>query len=81
MTALYAAVDMNTIQTVWGRPMPLLEDANDPVGMVRSLRARRQSERASSARSSADTRATRAMPHSAEGTTALARAAKSGDAS
>jgi hypothetical protein len=55
MTALYAAVDMNTIQTVWGRPMPLLEDAVDPVAMVRSLLAHRADPEpcSSSGRSSA----------------------------
>jgi hypothetical protein len=66
MTALYAAVDMNTIQTVWGRPMPLLEDAVDPVAMVRSLLAHRANPNLQLKRpSSAGTRGTRAMPRSA----------------
>jgi ankyrin repeat protein len=39
MTPLYAAVDMHTIQTVFGRPMPLLEDETDPVEMVQALLA------------------------------------------
>jgi ankyrin repeat protein len=34
MTPLYAAVDMHTVQTVWGRPAPVLNDTTDPVGMV-----------------------------------------------
>jgi uncharacterized protein len=81
MTALYAAVDMNTIQTVWGRPMPLLEDAVDPVGMVRSLLAHRADPNVPLKRPiiGRHTRNT-GDPSLSQGTTALARAAKSGDA-
>jgi ankyrin repeat protein len=80
MTPLYAAVDMNTIQTVWGRPMPLLEDSTDPVGMVRSLLAHGadpnvQLERPIIGRHTRNT----GDPSLSQGTTALARAAKSGD--
>jgi ankyrin repeat protein len=81
MTALYAAVDMNTIQTVWGRPMPLLEDAVDPVAMVRSLLAHRADPNVQLKRPIIG-RHTRNTGDAAlsQGTTALARAAKSGDA-
>ena len=81
MTALYAAVDMNTIQTVWGRPMPLLEDATDPVGMVRSLLAHGADPNVQLKRPiiGRHTRNTGDASLS-QGTTALARAAKSGDA-
>ena len=81
MTALYAAVDMNTIQTVWGRPMPLLEDVVDPVGMVRSLLAHRADPNVPLKRPiiGRHTRNT-GDPSLSQGTTALARAAKSGDA-
>ncbi len=82
MTALYAAVDMNTIQTVWGRPMPLLEDADRSRrnGAGRCLAHRPIPTCSSSARSSADTRGNTGDASLSEGTTALARAAKSGDA-
>jgi len=81
MTPLYAAVDMNTIQTVWGRPMPLLEDAGDPAGMVKSLLAHGadpnvQLKRPIIGRHTRNT----GDPSLSQGTTALARAAKSGDA-
>ena len=81
MTALYAAVDMHTIQTVWGRPMPLLEDATDPVALVKALLAHRadanvQLKRPIIGRHTRNT----GDPSLSEGTTALARAAKSGDA-
>jgi uncharacterized protein len=81
MTPLYAAVDMNTIQTVWGRPMPLLEDTVDPVGMVKSLLAHGadpnvQLKRPIIGRHTRNT----GDPSLSQGTTALARAAKSGDA-
>jgi len=81
MTPLYAAVDMNTIQTVWGRPMPLLEDATDPVGMVRALLAHGANPEVPILRPiiGRHTRNT-GDPSLSEGTTALARAAKSGDA-
>ena len=81
MTALYAAVDMNTIQTVWGRPMPLLEDAVDPVAMVRSLLAHRANPNLQLKRPiiGRHTRNTGDAGLS-QGTTPLARAAKSGDA-
>jgi ankyrin repeat protein len=81
MTALYAAVDMNTIQTVWGRPMPLLEDTVDPVAMVRSLLAHRANPNLQLKRPiiGRHTRNTGDASLS-QGTTALARAAKSGDA-
>ena len=81
MTALYAAVDMNTIQTVWGRPMPLLEDAIDPAAMVKSLLAHGADPNAPLKRPiiGRHTRNT-GDPSLSLGTTALARAAKSGDA-
>ncbi len=80
MTPLYAAVDMHTIQTVWGRPMPLLEDPTDPVGMVRALLAHGadpdiQLKRPIIGRHTRNT----GDPSLSDGTTALARAAKSGD--
>jgi ankyrin repeat protein len=81
MTALYAAVDMHTIQTVWGRPMPLLEDATDPVGMVRALLAHGADPNVPLKRPIIG-RHTRNTGDSSlsDGATALARAAKSGDA-
>ena len=80
MTPLYAAVDMHTIQTVWGRPMPLLEDPTDPVGMVRALLAHGadpdiQLKRPIIGRHTRNT----GDPSLSDGTTALTRAAKSGD--
>jgi uncharacterized protein len=81
MTPLYAAVDMNTIQTVWGRPMPLLEDRVDPAGMVRSLLSHGADPNVPLKRPiiGRHTRNT-GDPSLSQGTTALARAAKSGDA-
>ncbi len=81
MTSLYAAVDMHTIQTVWGRPMPLLEDETDPVEMVQALLAHAADPDAQLRRPiiGRHTRNT-GDPALSEGTTALARAAKSGDA-
>jgi ankyrin repeat protein len=81
MTPLYAAVDMHTIQTVWGRPMPLLEDATDPAGMVQALLERGADPGVPLLRPiiGRHTRNTGDASLS-EGTTALARAAKSGDA-
>lgn len=81
MTPLYAAVDMHTIQTVWGRPMPLLEDATDPAGMVRALLQHGANPDIPLLRPiiGRHTRNTGDASLS-EGTTALARAAKSGDA-
>jgi ankyrin repeat protein len=81
MSPLYAAVDMHTIQTVFGRPMPLLEDETDPVEMVQALLAHgadpdAQLERPIIGRHTRNT----GDPSLGDGTTALARAAKSGDA-
>jgi ankyrin repeat protein len=72
---------MNTIQTVWGRPMPLLEDAVDPAGMVTSLLAHgadpnMQLKRPIIGRHTRNT----GDASLSQGTTPLARAAKSGDA-
>jgi hypothetical protein len=81
MTPLYAAVDMNTIQTVWGRPMPLLEDATNPAAMVQALLKHGANPDIPILRPIIG-RHTRNTGDSSlsEGTTALARAAKSGDA-
>src|SRR4029453_5395809 len=62
MTSLYAAVDMNTIQTVWGRRMPLLQDAMDPARMARSLLAAGRGEVAPGPRGGSE-RATQAPHH------------------
>ena len=80
MSPLYAAVDMHTIQTVFGRPLPLLEDETDPVEMVQALLAHEadpdlQLERPIIGRHTRNT----GDPSLGDGTTALARAAKSGD--
>jgi ankyrin repeat protein len=80
MTPLYAAVDMHTIQTVFGRPMPLLEDETGPVEMVQALLAHGadpnvQLKRPIIGRHTRNT----GDPGLGNGTTALARAAKSGD--
>jgi ankyrin repeat protein len=81
MTALYAAVDMHTIQTVWGRPMPLLEDATDPVAMVRTLLAHKANPNVQLKRPIIGRHTRNTGDNSlSDGTTALARAAKSGDA-
>lgn len=81
MAPLYAAVDMHTIQTVMGRPMPLLEDATGPVEMVEALLAHGADPDAQLRRPiiGRHTRNT-GDPSLSKGTTALARAAKSGDA-
>lgn len=81
MTPLYAAVDMHTIQTVFGRPMPLLEDETGPVEMVQALLAHGADPDAQLKRPiiGRHTRNT-GDPALGDGTTALARAAKSGDA-
>ncbi len=80
MTPLYAAVDMHTLQTVWGRPAPLLDDAVDPVGMVKALLAHGADPNVQLKRPIIG-RHTRNTGDGglSEGTTALARAAKSGD--
>jgi ankyrin repeat protein len=80
MTPLYAAVDMHTLQTVWGRPAPVLNDKVDPVEMVKALLAHGadpnvQLKRPIIGRHTRNT----GDPSLSEGTTALARAAKSGD--
>jgi len=81
MTPLYAAVDMHTIQTVFGRPMPLLEDETGPVEMVQALLVHGADPDAQLRRPiiGRHTRNT-GDPSLSKGTTALARAAKSGDA-
>jgi ankyrin repeat protein len=81
MTPLYAAVDMHTIETVFGRPMPLLEDETGPIEMVQALLAHGadpdvQLKRPIIGRHTRNT----GDPSLGDGTTALARAAKSGDA-
>jgi ankyrin repeat protein len=80
MTPLYAAVDMHTVQTVWGRPAPLLDDTTDPVGMVKALLAHGADPNVRLRRPviGRHTRNT-GDPSLSEGTTALVRAAKSGD--
>jgi uncharacterized protein len=80
MTPLYAAVDMHTIQTVFGRPMPLLEDETGPVEIVRALLAHGADPDAQLKRPiiGRHTRNT-GDPSLGNGTSALARAAKSGD--
>jgi ankyrin repeat protein len=80
MTPLYAAVDMHTVQTVWGRPAPLLDDTIDPVGMVKALLAHGADPNVKLRRPIIG-RHTRNTGDSSlsEGTTALGRAAKSGD--
>jgi ankyrin repeat protein len=80
MTPLYAAVDMHTIQTVFGRPMPLLEDETDPGEMVQALLAHGADPDAQLKRPiiGRHTRNT-GDPSLGDGTSALARAAKSGD--
>lgn len=81
MTPLYAAVDMHTLAPLMGRPAPALRDSIDAVEIARELLRR-----------GADANAQLKRPiigrHTAyqgdgsmgEGTTALARAAKSADA-
>jgi ankyrin repeat protein len=80
MTPLYAAVDMHTLQTVWGRPAPVLNDKVDPVGMVKALLAHGANPNVQLKRPiiGRHTRNTGDASLS-EGSTALARAAKSGD--
>jgi ankyrin repeat protein len=81
MASLYAAVDMHTIQTVFGRPLPLLEDETGPVEMVQALLAHGADPDAQLRRPiiGRHTRNT-GDPTLGAGTTALARAARSGDA-
>jgi ankyrin repeat protein len=80
MTALYAAVDMHTLPTVWGRPAPTLDDTVDAVGVVKALLAHGANPNLRLKRPiiGRHTRNT-GDPSLSEGTTALARAAKSGD--
>lgn len=81
MSPLYAAVDMHTIATVFGRPLPLLEDETGPVEMVQLLLAHGADPDAQLKRPiiGRHTRNT-GDPGLGDGSTALARAAKSGDA-
>jgi ankyrin repeat protein len=80
MTALYAAVDMHTLSPLMGRPAPPLRDSIDAVEMARALLRR-------GANPNAQLQKPIIGRHTAyqgdgslgEGTTALARAAKSGD--
>jgi ankyrin repeat protein len=81
MTPLYAAVDMHTLSPLMGRPAPPLRDAIDAIEIARALLRR-------GANPNAQLRRPIIGRHTAyqgdgslgEGTTALARAAKSGDA-
>ncbi len=81
MTPLYAAVDMHTLSPLMGRPAPALRDSIDAVEMARVLLRRGanpnlQLKRPIIGRHTANT----GDASLGEGSTALMRAAKSGDA-
>jgi ankyrin repeat protein len=80
MTALYAAVDMHTLSPLMGRPAPPLRDSIDAVEMARALLRRGANPNAQLLRPIIGRHtAYQGDGSMGEGTTALARAAKSGD--
>jgi ankyrin repeat protein len=81
MTPLYAAVDMHTLSPLMGRPAPPLRDSIDAVEMARTLLRRGANPNAQLLRPIIGRHtAYQGDGSMGEGTTALARAAKSGDA-
>lgn len=81
MTALYAAVDMHTLAPLMGRPSPALRDSIDAVEMARALLRRGANPNAQLKKSIIGRHtAYQGDGSMGEGTTALARAAKSADA-
>jgi ankyrin repeat protein len=80
MTPLYAAVDMHTLSPLMGRPAPPLRDSIDAVEMARALLRRGANPNAQLQRPIIGRHTAYQGDGSlGEGTTALARAAKSGD--
>ncbi len=81
MTALYAAVDMHTLSPLMGRPAPPLRDSIDAVEMARVLLRRGANPNAQLQRPIIGRHtAFQGDGSLGEGSTALARAARSGDA-
>ena len=81
MTPLYAAVDMHTLSPLMGRPAPPLRDSIDAVEMARALLRRGANPNAQLLRPIIGRHtAYQGDGSMGEGTTALARAAKSADA-
>ena len=81
MTPLYAAVDMHTLAPLMGRPAPALRDSIDALGMAQALLRRGANPNAQLHRAIIGRHTAYQGDGSlGEGTTALARAAKSGDA-
>jgi ankyrin repeat protein len=80
MTPLYAAVDMHTLSPLMGRPAPPLRDSIDALDMARALLRRGANPNAQLQRPIIGRHTAYQGDGSlGEGTTALARAAKSGD--
>ena len=80
MGALYAAVDMNSLQWVQGRPAPILTDTLDGVGMVRQLLQHRADPNARlKARPLKRHHDAGSTLNFGEGTTPLMRAARTND--
>jgi len=81
MTPLYAAVDMHTLSPLMGRPAPALRDSIDAVGMARALLRKGANPNAQLKRPIIGRHTANVGDGSlGEGSTALMRAAKSGDA-
>ena len=80
MAALYAAVDMNTLSWMFGRPDPKLTDRLTGLDIVATAaRLRRRSERAARRAPIMQRHHTGGDPSLGEGATPFMRAAKSGD--
>jgi len=79
MAALYAAVDMNSLGEVFGRPARRVSDSHSPVDLIAMLLDHGANANAQLKKSTLTRAHTPGEPILGEGTTPLMRAAKNGD--
>jgi uncharacterized protein len=79
MGALYAAVDMNSLGEIYGRPARKVKDALNAIDLIRMLLARGARANAQLKAAALQRNHTPGEPLLGEGTTPLMRAAKNGD--